>query len=180
MLDPKSRHLGTIAAQLCWAISSQLRHISTVGKILLSSNMSSTCPHNMVNLNGLLAAEICWRMWGTPSNFKGFRVLAMLLHDTLVVGVSQTLRHWTEVPPIFGRAAITLGIGPHSSCICCCCVAAWFQVDKPTSTVRLNYPAFVSHYKIQLWLVMFVSRHQCATCPQRLWAQSQPYHLTHK
>jgi len=27
----KNRHLGTIA-QLCWAISSQLRHLSTIGK----------------------------------------------------------------------------------------------------------------------------------------------------
>ena len=52
----KNRHLGTIA-QLCRAISSQLRHVSTIGKNLLSSNMSSTCPHNMVNF-GLLAAEI--------------------------------------------------------------------------------------------------------------------------
>ena len=31
MYDPKSRHLGTIA-QLCRAISSQLRHVSTIGK----------------------------------------------------------------------------------------------------------------------------------------------------
>jgi len=53
--------------------------------------MSSTPPHNMVNF-GLLTAEICWRVWGTPAIFKGFRVLAALLHDTLVVvGVSQTL-----------------------------------------------------------------------------------------
>jgi len=29
---------------------------------------------------------------GTPANFNGFRVLAALLHGTLVVGVSQTLR----------------------------------------------------------------------------------------
>jgi len=28
--------------------------------------------------------------WGTSGNFNGFRVLAALLHDTLVVGVSQT------------------------------------------------------------------------------------------
>ena len=42
----KNRHLGTIA-QLCRAISSQLRHISTIEKQLLSSNMSSRCPHNM-------------------------------------------------------------------------------------------------------------------------------------
>jgi len=31
---PKSRHLGTIP-QLCWAISSQLRHVSTIGKELV-------------------------------------------------------------------------------------------------------------------------------------------------
>ena len=29
----------------------------------------------MVNF-GLLAAEICWRVWGTPANFNGFRVSA--------------------------------------------------------------------------------------------------------
>ena len=90
--SPKSRHLGTIV-QLCRAISSQLRHISTIGKKLLNSNISSTCP--MMNF-GPLAAEICWRVWGTPANFSGFRVLAALPHGTLVVGVSQTLRRWRE------------------------------------------------------------------------------------
>ena len=45
--------------------------------------------HNMVNF-GLLTAEICWRVWVTPANFNGFRVLAALLHGTVVVGVSQT------------------------------------------------------------------------------------------
>jgi len=38
---------------------------------------------------GILTAEICWRVWGTPAYFNGFRVLAALLHGTLVVGVSQ-------------------------------------------------------------------------------------------
>jgi len=47
--DPKNRHLGTIA-QLCWAVSSQLKHVSTIGEIMLSSNASSTCPRNMVYL----------------------------------------------------------------------------------------------------------------------------------
>jgi len=56
-----------------------------------NSDISFTCPHNMVNF-GLLTAEICWRVCGTPANFNGFRVLAALLHGTLVVGVSQTLR----------------------------------------------------------------------------------------
>jgi len=49
----------------------------------------------MVNF-GLLTAEICWRVWGTPAYFNGFCVLAALLHRTLVVGVSETLRRWTE------------------------------------------------------------------------------------
>ena len=30
--------------------------------------------------------------WGTTANFNGFRILAALLHGTLVVGISQTLR----------------------------------------------------------------------------------------
>ena len=70
-------------------------YIDNRKKNLLNSNTSSTCPDNMVNF-GLLTAEICWRVWGTPANFNGFRVLAALLHGTLVVDVSQTLRHWTE------------------------------------------------------------------------------------
>jgi len=55
---------------------------------MLNSNTSSTCPDNTVNF-GLLAAEIRWRVWGTPVNFNGFRVLVVLLHGTLVVGVSK-------------------------------------------------------------------------------------------
>jgi len=64
-------------------------------KNLLSSNISSICPHNMLNF-GLLAAEIISSVWGTPENFNGFRVLAVLLHGTPVLGVSHTLRRWTE------------------------------------------------------------------------------------
>jgi len=109
--SPKSRHLGIIP-QLCRAISSQLRHVSTFGKKLLSSNISSICPRNMVNI-GPLAAETCWRVWGTPTNFNGFRILAALLHG---IPVSAKLNDVEQrAPPIFGRAAITLGIGPHSS-----------------------------------------------------------------
>ena len=59
--SPKNRHLGTIP-QLCRAISSQLRHISTFGKKFLSSNISSTCPYF-----GFLAAEIVSLVWDTPA-----------------------------------------------------------------------------------------------------------------
>jgi len=44
----------------------------------------------MVNFDPL-AAEIGPIVWGTPANFNGFRVLAALLHGTLVVGIRQTL-----------------------------------------------------------------------------------------
>ena len=51
-------------------------------------------------------------------------ILAALLHGTPAAGISQTLRCGTRngitellqrAPPVFGRAAITLGISPHSS-----------------------------------------------------------------
>ena len=62
-----------------------------MGKNLLNTDTSSTRLHNMVNF-GLLTAEVCWRVWATLANFNGFRVLAALLHGTVVVSVSQTLR----------------------------------------------------------------------------------------
>ena len=90
----KNRHLGTIT-QLCRVISSQPRHISTIGKKLVKQQYLLQMSYNMVNF-GPLTAEICWRVWIIPANFNGFRVLAALLHGTLAVGVSQTLRRWTE------------------------------------------------------------------------------------
>jgi len=75
--DAKNRHLDAIA-QLYPAVSSQLRHVSRIGKKLLNSTNSSTCPCNIVNFRPL-TAEFCWRVWGTPANFSRFRVLAPLL-----------------------------------------------------------------------------------------------------
>jgi len=84
--SPKIRHLGTVA-QLCRAISSQLRHISAIAKKSLDSNISPTSPHNMVNFDPL-AAEIGSVVWGTQAKFNGFRVLASLLHGIRAVGAS--------------------------------------------------------------------------------------------
>jgi len=149
-----------------------------MGKQLLNSNVSSTCPYNMANCSPLMA-EIGLGVWGkfqwvlhlgfitAATSFTGsqpnfaqclavswahtlcihfwgycpltefcqvqnslyikvlhFPILAALLHGTPAMGISQTLRHGTRngimellqrVPPIFGWAAITFGIGPHSS-----------------------------------------------------------------
>jgi len=98
-------------------------------KNLLNSNISCTCPHNMANF-GPLTAKTVSLVWGTLANFNGFRVLPSLLQRRRSLtggqpaGVSQTLRRGTRngitelsqtAPPIFGRAAIKLGIGPHYS-----------------------------------------------------------------
>jgi len=164
--DAKNRHLSTIA-QLCWAISSQARHVSTNEKNMLNSNISTTYPHNMANI-GPLAAEIVSTVWSTPAYFNGFRVLLRYCTDVAerrstklctvfgrllgcyiiylppdgivprakihFTSKSCVLLHWhrhctaiqqrasanvcgvqQRVPHIFGRAAITFGIGPHSS-----------------------------------------------------------------
>ena len=86
---PKIRCLHTIA-QLCLAISSQLRHVLAIGKNLLNSNISSTCAHNMVSI-GPLMIEIGWWVWGTPAVLNGFRVWALLLQRHRSTDVNQTL-----------------------------------------------------------------------------------------
>ena len=56
-------------------------------KSLLNSSISSTRSHN----TGPVTAEIGWRVWGTPTDFNGFRVLASLLQRRRSTEVNQTL-----------------------------------------------------------------------------------------
>jgi len=72
----------------------------------MSSQYGEHCP---------LAVEIGSLVLGTSPNFNGFCILAALLRGTLVVGVTRLCSVEQRAPPICGRAAITLGIGPHSS-----------------------------------------------------------------
>ena len=81
---------------------------------MLSSNISTTCRYNIVNFVPL-AAEIGSLVWGNPGNFNGFRVLTALLNGTLVMKSAKLCSVEQSVPPIFVRAAITLGIDPHAS-----------------------------------------------------------------
>jgi len=79
-------------------------------KKMLNSNISPARPHNMVNF-GPLAAEICWEL-GAPlqisTAFASWqRYCTALWVLAKLSGVEQ------RVPPKFGRAAITFGIGPH-------------------------------------------------------------------
>jgi len=90
-------------------------------------------------VNCPLAAEIISLVWGTPGNFDGFRVLAVLLHGTLVVGVSQTAAFNRGRYLYSAWAAITLGINPHfkfllvNACFrcvrLCFCITATIDID---------------------------------------------------
>ena len=68
---------------------------------MLNSVISSRYPRNMVNF-GPLAAEIGPVVWGTPANFNWFRVLAALLHSTLVVDC-RVLRDRYQLRPRLRR-----------------------------------------------------------------------------
>jgi len=85
--SPSAHHHTTLSGY----IFATTTHIDNREKSLLNSNVSPTCPRNMGNF-GPLTVEIGSGVWGTTANFNGFRVLAALLHGTLVLGVSQTLR----------------------------------------------------------------------------------------
>jgi len=87
---PKKSPSGHHRTTLSGYIFATNARIDNRKKNLLSSNISSTCPHNMVNF-GPVTAEISSRVWGIPANFNGFRVLAALLHGTPELGDSQTL-----------------------------------------------------------------------------------------
>jgi len=102
---PKICHLGTIA-QLCRAISSQLRHLSTVRKNLLSSSISSMCPHNSWDP---------FESWEHPGKFLRVSRLGTVTARHSSSGRQTNCGVEQRTSPIFSRAAITLGIGPHSS-----------------------------------------------------------------
>ena len=88
--SPSGHHRTTLSGYIFFTKA----HSDNRNKFV-NSNISPTCPHNMVNF-GSLVSEICWRVWGTRANFNGFLVLASLLHGTRVLGVSQSLRRGTE------------------------------------------------------------------------------------
>jgi len=90
----KNRHLGKpTIAQICPAISSQLRHVSTIGNKLVKQQYLLHPYVTAIANFSLLTADICWRVWGTPSNFNRFRVLASLLYRRRSTEVNKTLQY---------------------------------------------------------------------------------------
>jgi len=92
---PKIRHLCTIA-QICPAISSQLRHILTIGKKFVKQQyIFPICPHNIANF-GPLAAETGSLVWAHQQISTGFAFWLRYCSD-----VAQ--RKPTKLCTMFGR-----------------------------------------------------------------------------
>ena len=96
--SPKIHHLGTIA-QLCRVVSSQLRHVSTIGKNLLNSSIVFTCPHNMPNFDPLMAEW--FHCLGHPSKFQW----------VLCLGFVTAARSLTVGQPNLARCLAVSGAG---------------------------------------------------------------------
>jgi len=96
-------------------------------KNLLSSNISSTCPHNMVNFS-LLAAEIILLVWGTPANFNGFRVLASLLQRRRSTEANQTFNNVWPLPGLVDYIYIFGG---------CCSVTEFCQAQNSLCVLQV-------------------------------------------
>jgi len=117
----RNRHQRTIA-QFGLAISLKLRHILTIGKKLVKQQyLLHMCPQygELWHTSGWdPLASSC-----TTAHFSGFRILAALLHGTLVVGVSQTLRCWTEGATYTRQAGHHVGHWP---------TFLWFLYSRPS------------------------------------------------
>jgi len=89
-------------------------------------------------------------------------ILAVLLHGTPTAVVSQTLRHGTKNgitelsqrgPPIFGRAAITLSIGPNSSfCKCSCPTQCWAEHKLAEIWKHKGLGTKVKEFSVSFWI----------------------------
>jgi len=100
-----------------------------------------------------LAAEIVSLVWGTPGNFNGFRVLAALLHGTLVVDVSQTAA--------FNRGHHLYSAGrpwrwalAHISSICTYFYIAYIHCDvKEHSLLLVQFSGTICHILYDRWTI---------------------------
>jgi len=127
----KIRYLCTIA-QLCWAVSSQLRHVSTIRKKLVKQQY-------LLHMFSQYGERWPTNGWGTQAHFNGFRVLAALLHGTVVIGVSETLRCWTEGATYIRQGGHHVGHWPIFLVSWCMLMFSCL----PDSCVILMYPTII-------------------------------------
>jgi len=133
-------NFGPLTAEICWRVWGtpanfnrfrllaallHRRRSTEVNKTLQDVWPSPTVVHYMSIVYELakFLTEFASKFTLRPSLTFSY-ILATLLHGTRAAAVSETLWHGTRngirelsqsAPPTFGWAAITLGIGPHSS-----------------------------------------------------------------
>jgi len=102
----------------------------------------------------MCCAEIVCLVRGTPANFNRFRVLAALLHGTVVVGVSQTLRRWTEGATYIRQGGHHAGHWPTFLVVSVCACVLVTPSTKSTKFGRLIERAllYVTTQLGELWL----------------------------
>ena len=135
-------NFGPLTAETCWRVwgnpCSKFQRVSrlafvpttatslTEGQPNFARCLAVSCAGTLyIHFRGLLPlTEFCQVQNSLYVQVLCSRILAALPHGTPASGVSQILRRGTRngitelsqtAPPIFGTAAITLGIGPHSS-----------------------------------------------------------------
>jgi len=100
-------------------------------------------------------------------------ISAALLHGTPAAGINQTLRHGTRngitelsqrLPPIFGRAAFMLGIGPHSSYLYCIVAIS----NDHSSSKRNSFLTLISTHAFSA-LTLLVGRQAGHPARKKIW-----------
>ena len=95
-------------------VSATKARIDNRKKTLLNTDTSPTCPHNMVNLRPANGWDLLASL-GHPCKFQRLSRLGRVTARHCSSGHHPNFAALNRAPPIFGRATITLGIGPHSS-----------------------------------------------------------------
>jgi len=148
--DANNRHLGTIV-QVCRAESSQLKHVSTMGKLVKQQYLLHMSPQ-YGELRPTSRYKICWQVWGTQANW--FLVLTSLLQRRRSPEASQTLH---DVCPSPGLVHYVYTFGSYcpmtefrhvqnSLCVLKSCVLLYWQ-RYCTALQQRAQPNFAAWYK---------------------------------
>jgi len=99
----------------------------TIGKKLVKQQYIPYMSHNMVNF-GPLAAEIVSLVWGTPTNFNGFRGLSSLLPPRRSTEANQTFHTVSPLPGLVDYIYTFSG---------CCSVTEFCQVQNSLCVIQV-------------------------------------------
>jgi len=135
--DTKNRHLVAIGQKspfgrhrttLSGCIFTTKACIDNREKKLKQQYLLHMFPQHSELRPGPLAAEINWRVWGMPANFKGLRILALLLQRHHSTEANQTLHNVWPTPGLVHYLYIFGG---------CCPVMEFCQVQNSLCVLQV-------------------------------------------